>query len=104
METLLYEVRNYYSFFFDKSLIQLFGNPSAKYDNQVHTLRLPPIDNLDGLETYLELLCEDLGCCDKFISTVSNASCSKCRPCPDDELSIKNDIVSKRRSTGILSK
>ncbi|XP_046440517.1 polycomb protein SCMH1-like [Daphnia pulex] len=50
----------------------------AKYENVVHTLRLPPVDDLVGLETYLELLCEDLGYCENLISTVADVNCKKC--------------------------
>ena len=52
--------------------------PVAKYENVVHTLRLPPVDDLMGLETYLELLCEDLGYCENLISTVADVNCKKC--------------------------
>ncbi len=41
-------------------------------------LRLPPVDDLLGLETYLELLCEDLGYCENLISTGADANCNKC--------------------------
>lgn len=50
----------------------------AKFENQVHTLRLPPVDDLVGLETFLELLCEDLGYCESFISTSAIQTCNKC--------------------------
>lgn len=44
----------------------------------VHTLRLPPVDDVLGLETYLEFLSEDLGYCENLISTVAVANCKKC--------------------------
>ncbi|XP_057373820.1 polycomb protein Scm-like [Daphnia carinata] len=50
----------------------------AKYENVVHTLRLPPVDDIMGLETYLEFLSEDLGYCENLISTVAVADCKKC--------------------------
>ena len=31
-----------------------------------------------GLETYLELLAEDLGCCDHFVTLVADLHCIKC--------------------------
>ncbi len=55
-----------------------FFVPIAKYENVVHTLRLPPVDDVLGLETYLEFLSEDLGYCENLISTVAVANCKKC--------------------------
>lgn len=36
------------------------------------------MDDLVGLETLLELLCEDLGYCENLISTSAKQTCSKC--------------------------
>lgn len=51
---------------------------TAKYDNQVHTLRLPPVDNMMALETYLHLLMDDLGCCSNFVSTTADVVNHQC--------------------------
>lgn len=72
-----------------------------KYENQVHTLRLPPVENMVGLDTYLELLREDLGCCDNLISTTAaNVTCSKCNGNQSSEQLFKQDLLpdSKRQS------
>lgn len=54
------------------------GVVRAKYDNQVHTLRLPPVDNMMALETYLHLLMDDLGCCSNFVSTTADVVNHQC--------------------------
>jgi hypothetical protein len=76
----------------------------AKYENVVHTLRLPPVDDLVGLETYLELLCEDLGYCENLISTVADVNCKKCVANLADH-SIKPDTcrANKRKGINLLS-
>lgn len=69
----------------------------------MHTLRLPPVDTLEALDTYLELLCEDLGCCEKLISTLADTSCLKCPNSQSDEQSTFQSPPSpatKRRNAG----
>lgn len=70
---------------------QLMYFISAKFENNVHTLRLPPVDDLVGLETFLELLCEDLGYCEGFVSTSATQTCDKC--VSNGEQSVKQDGI-----------
>lgn len=62
------------------SIIDSLLVSTAKYDNQVHTLRLPPVDNVMALETYLHLMTDDFGCCSNFVSTASTVTCQQCNP------------------------
>lgn len=66
---------------------------AAKYENQVHTLRLSPVDNLSDLEAYLELMNEDLGCCPQLVTNVAlRGVCSKCTGNNDAEpVSVKQE-------------
>lgn len=52
---------------------------------------------MDGLETYLELLNEDLNSCEKFIST-SNVECTHCRE--DNSQAPPSSL--RRRSSGMI--
>jgi hypothetical protein len=61
---------------------------------------LPPVDDLVGLETYLELLCEDLGYCENLISTVADVNCKKCIPNLADQ-SVKPDSFRALKRKGI---
>ena len=60
-------------------------------------LRLPPVDDLFGLETYLELLCEDLGYCENMISTGADTICRKCVANHNDQLTKQDSFPTLKR-------
>ena len=85
----IYNIQFIYSF--EKNVL-------AKYENQVHTLRLPPVDTEVGLEKYLSLLTEDLGCCVHLIR-LTPTTCVKCET-PLNEPAVNGEkLAAKRKGT-----
>ena len=80
-------------------MVTWFKSVAAKYENQVHTIRLPPVEDFVALDTYLELIKEDLKCCENLLGTSTVASCMKCK---DYHVEAKQSTTPTLKRRGIL--